>query len=175
MEEDGFQKRNWVGQEKEFWSVLFWDAEPIKFMMWCCWWRIKLALTYRYLLTTLDRNLVKPQDVKVVLAGVAVNPEGQLLAWRHLKAHWHYLQSMFGNSTYIMGTFISAVTSHFTTEYDYQEVQIIFSCFIIVAVPLSSDLLPVSLLLFFSVAGYTWNTQYSSMLHYVNADTLFFE
>ncbi|XP_023702695.1 endoplasmic reticulum aminopeptidase 1 isoform X2 [Cryptotermes secundus] len=76
----------------------------------------------RYLLTTLDRNLVKPQDIKVVLAGVAVNPEGQLLAWRHLKAHWHYLQSMFGNSTYTMGTFISAVTSHFTTEYDYQEV-----------------------------------------------------
>lgn len=76
----------------------------------------------RYLLTTLDRNLVKPQDIKVVLAGVAVNPEGQLLAWRHLKAHWHYLQSLFGNSTYTMGTFISAVTSHFTTEYDYQEV-----------------------------------------------------
>ncbi|XP_021919323.1 endoplasmic reticulum aminopeptidase 1-like isoform X2 [Zootermopsis nevadensis] len=80
----------------------------------------------RYLLTTLDRNLVKPQDVKVVLAGVAVNPEGQLLAWRHLKAHWNYLQSMFGNSTYTMGTFISAVTSHFTTEYDYQEVSQFF-------------------------------------------------
>jgi len=88
-------------------------------------------LTYRYLLTTLDRNLVKPQDVKVVLAGVAVNPEGHLLAWRHLKAHWHYLQSMFGNSTYTMGTFISAVTSHFTTEYDYQEVQTLFSIFTI--------------------------------------------
>ncbi|XP_069679088.1 endoplasmic reticulum aminopeptidase 1-like isoform X3 [Periplaneta americana] len=80
----------------------------------------------RYLLTTLDRNMVKPQDVKVVLGGVAVNPEGQLLAWRHLKAHWHYLQSMFGNSTYTMGTFISAVTSHFTTEYDYQEVSQFF-------------------------------------------------
>jgi hypothetical protein len=75
--------------------------------------------------------LVKPQDVKVVLAGVAVNPEGHLLAWRHLKAHWHYLQSMFGNSTYTMGTFISAVTSHFTTEYDYQEVQTLFSIFTI--------------------------------------------
>jgi hypothetical protein len=86
---------------------------------------------YRYLLTTLDRNLVKPQDVKVVLAGVAVNPEGQLLAWRHLKAHWNYLQSMFGNSTYTMGTFISAVTSHFATEYDYQEVQTLFSCCLI--------------------------------------------
>ena len=81
------------------------------------------VINFRYLLTTLDRNLVKPQDVKVVLAGVAVNPEGQLLAWRHLKAHWHYLQSMFGNSTYTMGTFISAVASHFTTEYDYQEVK----------------------------------------------------
>lgn len=89
------------------------------------------AFIYRYLLTTLDRNLVKPQDIKVVLAGVAVNPDGQLLAWRHLKAHWHYIQSLFGNSTYTMGTFISAVTSHFTTEYDYQEVHTLFSSFLV--------------------------------------------
>jgi len=95
------------------------------------------AFIYRYLLTTLDRNLVKPQDIKAVLAGVAVNPDGQLLAWRHLKAHWHYLQSLFGNSTYTMGTFISAVTSHFTTEYDYQEVQTVFSSFLVWILPLS--------------------------------------
>nr|CAD7406502.1 unnamed protein product [Timema cristinae] len=79
-----------------------------------------------YLLTTLDRNLVKPQDVKVVLAMVAANPEGQLMAWRHLKAHWHYMQSVFGNGTFTMGGLISAVTSHFSTDYDYHEENILF-------------------------------------------------
>lgn len=81
---------------------------------------------FRYLKATLDRNLVKPQDLKVALAVVASNPEGQLLAWRHLKAHWHYMQSMFGNGTFTMGGMISAVTSHFSTDYDHLEVVIHF-------------------------------------------------
>lgn len=69
----------------------------------------------------MDRTLVKPQDLKIALAVVASNSEGQLLAWRHLKAHWHYMQSMFGNGTFTMGSMISAVTSHFATEYDHLE------------------------------------------------------
>ncbi|XP_063231804.1 endoplasmic reticulum aminopeptidase 1-like isoform X2 [Bacillus rossius redtenbacheri] len=80
----------------------------------------------RYLKTTLDRDLVKPQDVKTVLAMVAANPEGQLLAWRHLRAHWHHVNSVFGNGTFATGGLIAAVTSHFSTEYDYQEVSLFF-------------------------------------------------
>ncbi|KAK7866387.1 hypothetical protein R5R35_009814 [Gryllus longicercus] len=80
----------------------------------------------RFLLSTLDRNLVKPQDVKVVLAVVAANPEGRFLAWRHLKAQWHQMQAMFGNATFSMGGLISAVTSHFSTQYDLHEVSSFF-------------------------------------------------
>lgn len=65
---------------------------------------------------------MRPQDVKIVIATVASNPEGRLLAWRHLKAHWNTLQGFFGNGTFTMGSLISAGTSHFATEYDYQEV-----------------------------------------------------
>lgn len=66
--------------------------------------------------------MVKPQDVKTVLGVVAGNPEGRLLAWRHLKAYWPTMQSLFGNSTFMMGSLISAVTAHLSTPYDYYEV-----------------------------------------------------
>lgn len=77
----------------------------------------------RYLLSTLNRDMIKPQDVKTVLGVVAANPDGQLLAWRHLKARWITLQSLFGNGTFTMGGLITAVTSHFASEYDYREVR----------------------------------------------------
>ncbi|XP_039283006.1 LOW QUALITY PROTEIN: glutamyl aminopeptidase [Nilaparvata lugens] len=80
----------------------------------------------RYLLATLDRDLVRPQDVKTVIANVASNPEGRLLAWRHLRAHWSTLQGLFGNGTFTMGSLISAVTSHFAADYDYKEVSQFF-------------------------------------------------
>ncbi|XP_020706338.2 endoplasmic reticulum aminopeptidase 2-like isoform X4 [Athalia rosae] len=76
----------------------------------------------RYLLSSLEREEIKPQDVEAVLSVVANNPEGRFLTWRHLKAYWPKLQSMFGNGTFTMGGLISVVTSHFCTEYDYQEV-----------------------------------------------------
>lgn len=79
-------------------------------------------ILYRYLLATLDRDRIRPQDIKIVMASVSSNPEGQLLAWRHLKAHWKDLQTLFGNGTFTMGSLISSVTSHFSTEYDYNEV-----------------------------------------------------
>ncbi|XP_064215469.1 endoplasmic reticulum aminopeptidase 1 isoform X6 [Tribolium castaneum] len=84
-------------------------------------------LLQRYLLETLDRNMVKPQDVKIVLAVVAANPEGRLLAWRHLKAYWPTMHSLFGNATFMMGGLISAVTAHLSTPYDYYEVSTYFN------------------------------------------------
>ncbi|XP_065200963.1 endoplasmic reticulum aminopeptidase 2-like isoform X2 [Planococcus citri] len=80
----------------------------------------------RYLLSTLNREMIKPQDVKTVLGVVAANPDGQLQAWRHLKARWYNLQSLFGNGTFTMGGLITAVTSHFASEYDYREVSDFF-------------------------------------------------
>ncbi|KAL1493346.1 hypothetical protein ABEB36_011418 [Hypothenemus hampei] len=84
-------------------------------------------LLQRYLLETLDKNTIKSEDVKIVLAVVAANPEGKLLAWRHLKAYWPTMHSLFGNSTSMMGSLISAVTAHLSTPYDYYEVTTYFN------------------------------------------------
>ncbi|XP_031336695.1 endoplasmic reticulum aminopeptidase 1-like isoform X2 [Photinus pyralis] len=84
-------------------------------------------LLQRYLLETLHPNRIKPQDVKIVLTVVAANPEGRLLAWRHLKAYWPNMQSLFGNATFMMGSLISAVTAHLSTPYDYYEVSTYFN------------------------------------------------
>lgn len=81
----------------------------------------------RYLSTTMDSTKVKAQDVKMVLGVVASQgSQGQLLAWRHLKANWNNLQMLFGNGTFTMGGLITAVTSHFSTEYDFKEVSDFF-------------------------------------------------
>lgn len=79
----------------------------------------------RYLLKTLDTSMVKPQDVKTVMAVAAANPEGRLLAWRHLKAHWPMLHDIFKNASFMMGNLISVVTAHLSTPYDYFDVSII--------------------------------------------------
>jgi len=84
-------------------------------------------LIFRLLSTTLDSSKVKAQDVKMVFGVVASQgSQGQLLAWRHLKANWDNLQTLFGNGTFTLGGLITAVTSHFSTEYDYKEVSDFF-------------------------------------------------
>jgi len=70
----------------------------------------------------LDRDQIRPQDVRTVLAVVAANPAGRLLAWRHLRAHWAGLESMFGEGSFTMGSLITAVVAHFSSEFDYEEV-----------------------------------------------------
>lgn len=79
------------------------------------------------MLKTLNRHAIKTQDVKIVLASVAANPEGRLLAWRHLKAYWPMLQANFGNASVMMGSLISAVTAHLSTHYDLYEVSMYFN------------------------------------------------
>lgn len=77
----------------------------------------------RYLLATLDREKIRTQDVKLVMATVAANPEGRLLAWRHLRAHWSSIQSLFGNATIATGSLVSSIISQFSTQYDCKEVK----------------------------------------------------
>lgn len=76
----------------------------------------------RYLEACLDRESIRPQDVRTVFAVVAANPAGRLLAWRHLRAHWDHLQDMFGEGSFTMGSLITAVVTHFSSEFDYNEV-----------------------------------------------------
>ncbi|XP_017878860.1 glutamyl aminopeptidase-like isoform X2 [Ceratina calcarata] len=83
-------------------------------------------LLQRYLLRSLNREMVRSQDVETVIASVATNSEGQFLAWRHLKAYWPQIHALFGNGSLTMGGLISVVISDFFTEYDYHEVSEFF-------------------------------------------------
>ncbi|CAG7629470.1 unnamed protein product [Allacma fusca] len=79
-------------------------------------------LLQQYLKACLERESIRPQDVRTVLAVVSANPNGRLLAWRHLRAHWVTLQNMFGEGSFTMGSLITAVVAHFSSEFDYEEV-----------------------------------------------------
>ncbi|XP_054009870.1 endoplasmic reticulum aminopeptidase 1-like isoform X3 [Hylaeus anthracinus] len=83
-------------------------------------------LLQRYLLHSLNRDIVRSQDVETVIASVASNVDGQFLAWRHLKAYWPEIHALFGNGSLTMGGLISVVISDFFTEYDYHEVSEFF-------------------------------------------------
>lgn len=80
----------------------------------------------QYLGASLDRERIRPQDVRTVLSVVASNPYGRLLAWRHLRAHWDFLQNLFGHGSMTMSNLISSVVAHFATDFDYNEVYSFF-------------------------------------------------
>ena len=78
-------------------------------------------LLQRYLLRSLDRDMVKSQDMETVIISVASNSDGQFLVWRHLKAYWPQIHVLLGNGS--LSGLISVVVSNFFTEYDYHEVR----------------------------------------------------
>ena len=81
-------------------------------------------VTSSYLRMTLDKSQVRSQDVSAVLGSVANNPTGTLLAWRHLQRHWDTIWAMFSTGSFTMGNIIKSVTGHFSTQFDYNQVNI---------------------------------------------------
>ena len=79
---------------------------------------------FSYLRMTLNKTQVRSQDVSAVLGSVANNPTGTLLAWRHLQRHWETIWAMFSTGSFTMGNIIKSVTGHFSTQFDYTQVQL---------------------------------------------------
>lgn len=80
-------------------------------------------LLQRFLLLSLNKNLIRTQDIGAVVWSVASNEDGRHLAWRHIKAYWPNIQTLFGNASAIMSGLITDVVPFFNTEYDYHEVR----------------------------------------------------
>jgi len=80
-----------------------------------------------YLDMTLNKTHIRGQDVQTVLQSVASNPSGTFLAWRHLQRHWNIFHDMFQSGSFTMGHIIKSVTKHFSTDFEYQQVQNFFS------------------------------------------------
>ena len=75
---------------------------------------------------TLNKTHIRGQDVQTVLQSVASNPSGTFLAWRHLQRHWNIFHDMFQSGSFTMGHIIKSVTKHFSTDFEYQQVEITF-------------------------------------------------
>ncbi len=86
----------------------------------------KLSPIPRYLAASLDRDKIRPQDATSVVSGVAHNLAGAHLAWRHLQMNWAKLVEKFGDGSFTMGNLIESTISHFSTEFDLNEVQSFF-------------------------------------------------
>jgi len=81
----------------------------------------------KYLDMTLNQTEVRGQDVQTVLAAVASNPAGQLPAWRHLQRHWQQIFDQFHSGSFTMGHIIASVASHFSTQFDMEQVRNFFA------------------------------------------------
>lgn len=80
-------------------------------------------LLKRYLRFSLNRDLIKAQDVNTVIGSVAANSHGHYLAWRYIKAYWPQIEILYMNeSLSISDLILSVVPDYFITEYDYREV-----------------------------------------------------
>ncbi|XP_032683706.1 glutamyl aminopeptidase-like isoform X3 [Odontomachus brunneus] len=83
-------------------------------------------LLQRYLLLSLNQDLIRAQDIGTVVWSVASNENGRHLAWRHIKAYWPNIQILFGNVSVAMSSLITDVVPFFNTEYDYREISEFF-------------------------------------------------
>ena len=54
---------------------------------------------------------------------MARNPSGSQLAWRHVQVNWDALVDKFGAGSFSMGSIIEATTSHFSSEFDFEQVK----------------------------------------------------
>ncbi|XP_029156922.1 endoplasmic reticulum aminopeptidase 1-like isoform X5 [Nylanderia fulva] len=85
-------------------------------------WLLKLYLRF-----SLNRTLIKAQDVNTIIGSVAGNPHGHYLAWRHIKAYWPQIEDLYVNESLSISDLIrNVVPDYFITEYDYHEVSDFF-------------------------------------------------
>eukprot|EP00088_Acartia_fossae_P062121 TRINITY_DN7480_c0_g1_i2.p1 TRINITY_DN7480_c0_g1~~TRINITY_DN7480_c0_g1_i2.p1 ORF type:complete len:963 (-),score=180.19 TRINITY_DN7480_c0_g1_i2:184-3072(-) len=80
----------------------------------------------QYLDLTLDRTMVRSQDVSLVLTTISRNPSGTGLAWRHLRRHWDRYFGKFGEGSFTISEIIKGVTSSFSTQFDLEQVESFF-------------------------------------------------
>jgi puromycin-sensitive aminopeptidase len=66
--------------------------------------------------------VVRSQDTIRVVAGVAANPHGRVLAWEFSKTNWQEFDRRYGGGGFLLMRLIESVTSHFATLSREQEV-----------------------------------------------------
>ncbi|KAJ8035810.1 Aminopeptidase N [Holothuria leucospilota] len=77
----------------------------------------------RYLSYSLNEDIVRQQDASYVIRYTARNYVGRALAWDYLRSEWDAIFAYFGEGSFTFSNIIAAVTAHFNTEFDLQELE----------------------------------------------------
>jgi hypothetical protein len=72
-----------------------------------------------------DRSAVPLQDVRTLFVGVARNPNGLFLAWRHLQKHWETLYDEVPAGS--LGVMLTEVLSSFNNKFDIDQAENFFT------------------------------------------------
>ncbi|XP_071801032.1 aminopeptidase N-like [Asterias amurensis] len=81
-------------------------------------WALSSLLSY-----TLDAEVIKAQDVPLILGDVARNPIGTLLAWDFFRANYDIFREKFGGSLFQFSKIIKAVTKPLHSEFHLRQLE----------------------------------------------------
>ncbi|KAF3821846.1 hypothetical protein GH733_009888, partial [Mirounga leonina] len=74
----------------------------------------------------MEGEVIKTQELSLLLYAIARNPKGQQLSWNFLRENWTHLLKKFDLGSYAMRMIISGTTSHFSSKDELQEVKLFF-------------------------------------------------
>jgi aminopeptidase N len=80
----------------------------------------------RYLEYAINTSKVRSQDATSVIGYVSGNVHGRYLAWNFFRSNWDYILKQYGEGSFGFSRLIKAVTAHFTTELELNEVERFF-------------------------------------------------
>ncbi|XP_032259836.1 endoplasmic reticulum aminopeptidase 2 [Phoca vitulina] len=74
----------------------------------------------------MEGEVIKTQELSLLLYAIARNPKGQQLSWNFLRENWTHLLKKFDLGSFAMRMIISGTTSHFSSKDELQEVKLFF-------------------------------------------------
>uniref|UniRef100_A0A7M4EC71 Aminopeptidase n=1 Tax=Crocodylus porosus TaxID=8502 RepID=A0A7M4EC71_CROPO len=74
----------------------------------------------------MEGEVIKTQNLAILLHAIARNPEGQRLAWNFVRENWKKLLEKFELASFSIRTIIFGTTSHFSSRDELEEVKIFF-------------------------------------------------
>ncbi|XP_033735696.1 endoplasmic reticulum aminopeptidase 2-like [Pecten maximus] len=72
-------------------------------------------------------NVIRHQDMLILIQEASSNPGGQRLVWQFVVENWDSIMKWFSNSMFVLPSIVRSVTSSFSTEEEYVQVQNFFN------------------------------------------------
>ncbi|OWF44859.1 Endoplasmic reticulum aminopeptidase 2 [Mizuhopecten yessoensis] len=85
------------------------------------------SILQRLLKETAKGDVIRHQDLRIIMAEISKNPKGQLLAWIFLKDNWNNILEWFSGSLFVLPDLIQSATSSFSSVKRLAEVKAFFN------------------------------------------------